>query len=85
MTRGLYLPPDQRFRHIAQVPWPVDPRHLQSDWIAAIDTIDTWLEQQVGPHDKEWHAAESPTRDWTLACIAFREERMKTLFLLRWT
>jgi hypothetical protein len=84
VTRGFYLPEYHSFSHIAQVPWPVDPRHYQRDWIVAIDILETWLEQRVGPHLTEWAFSSQQDQEYWQACIAFRQERMKTLFLLAW-
>jgi hypothetical protein len=84
MACGFYLPEYNEFDYSAVVPWPVDPRHYQQDWICAIDTIESWLEQYVGAHLVEWAFDGQREQEPWQACVAFRQERNRTLFLLCW-
>ena len=70
----------------AVAPWPhvEDPRHIgQRDWVLQVNTVESWLDTNIGPHYVEW------TWDmWTLKqafyCgVAFRREPSVTMFLLR--
>jgi len=81
----IYLPEYHDFNHLALVPWPRDPLYTQDDWVYAIETIESWLEQYTGPHWVEWAFATTQEQEYWQACIAFRRERNKTLFLLTWS
>ena len=84
MSRGFYLPEYHEFEYIALAPWPVNPRHYQRDWIDAIDILEAWLEQYTGPHLVEWAFSSQQDQNYWEACIGFRKERNRTLFLLQW-
>jgi hypothetical protein len=81
----MYLPELHPFEHIAQAPWPVilNP-HQQLDWIAAVDEMELWLNRYIGSHYSEWAYHNGTSIDYWYACIAFKRERNKTLFLLTW-
>jgi hypothetical protein len=79
-----YLPEYTTFAYIALAPWPIDPREHQADWIYSVNMLETWLNQYTGPRLKEWAFAQSQEQQYWQACIAFRQERNRTLFLLRW-
>jgi hypothetical protein len=81
----MFLPEYHEFDHIALAPWPVSSSLIQIDWVDAIGTIESWLEQYTGPHLKEWAFSTCQEQNYWEACIAFRRERNKTLFLLTWT
>jgi hypothetical protein len=80
-----YLPEYHNFIYIAHAPWPIDPRTNQQDWIYAVEDVQQWLEKYTGPHLKEWAFSTDHSHDYWEACIAFRRERSKTLFLLQWS
>ena len=84
MTR-FYLPEYHEFEHLAIVPWPVDPRHNQIDWVEAIDTIEAWLLKYTGPQWATWAYSSRQEQEYWEACIAFKQERSKTLFLIAWS
>lgn len=81
----IYLPEYHTFEHSAIVPWPVDPRHYQKDWIDSIDMIESWLEQYVGDHWVKWAYSTAVEQEYWQACIAFKQARDCTLFLLTWS
>ena len=85
MPRSMYLPELHPFEHIAMAPWPVilNP-HKQLDWISAVDEMELWLNRYIGSHYTEWAYHNGTTIDYWTACIAFKRERNKTLFLLKW-
>jgi hypothetical protein len=80
-----YLPEYHNFIYIATAPWPVDPRHYQQDWIEAVNDVEKWLEKCAGPHLVEWAFSTNQEHNYWEACVAFRRERNKTLFLLKWS
>ena len=84
MVRSLYLPEYHTFAHVAIAPWPVDPRQFQRDWVESINIMELWLEQRVGPHLVEWAFSQQQEQEYWQACIAFKREKYKTLFLLTW-
>ena len=85
MPRSMYLPEIHPFEHVASAPWPVilNP-HKQLDWIAAVDEMELWLNRYIGSHYSEWAYHNGTSIDYWYACIAFKRERNKTLFLLTW-
>jgi hypothetical protein len=84
MRSGIfYLPELHDFEHLAVVPWPwtsIDQR----DWIDSLFTLEDWLNRRVGPHYSAWAYSTHPDLEYTQACVAFKESRYKTLFLLTW-
>jgi hypothetical protein len=84
LRKDFYLPEYHEFDHIAIAPWPVASSIIQIDWVDAVDTIERWLEQYTGPHLKEWAFTTHQEQNYWEACIAFKRERNKTLFLLQW-
>jgi hypothetical protein len=85
MARSFYLPEIHPFEHVASAPWPVilNP-HQQLDWIQAVDCMEAWLNRYIGSHYSEWAYHNGTAIDYWTACIAFKRERNKTLFLLTW-
>jgi hypothetical protein len=81
----IYLPEYHCFKHVAIVPWPRNNLYLQQDWVEAIETLESWLEQYTGPHLVEWAFTTSQEQEYWEACIAFKRERNATLFRLTWT
>lgn len=82
MSLPFYLPEYHDFEYIARAPWPNYDSQL--DWVENVITLETWLEQYVGEHYKRWAwATERDHNSWE-ACVAFRWDKHKTLFLLAW-
>ena len=77
-----YLRDDTEFPYNASVPWP--HANNQDDWVDSMNTLEAWLIRYVGEHHVEWAYAMQHHLEYNTACIAFREERYKTLFLLTW-
>ncbi len=73
------------FEHIAKVPWPVIIANDQLDWVQAVDTMEQWLIRYIGKPDSEWMYSTGTSHDYWQACVAFRQARDKTLFLLQWS
>jgi hypothetical protein len=46
--------------------------------------LEAWLNRYCGSHYSEWAYHNGTSVDYWQACIAFRRERNKTLFLLTW-
>lgn len=80
-----YLPEYHDFNYVASVPWPHISTSEQYDWINAIDTLEQWLAKTIGPHYSEWAWARQGDLEYWQACVAFKRERNKTLFLLAWS
>jgi hypothetical protein len=80
-----YLPEWHDFKYIAQAPWPHLNHQVQMDWVDAVCTLESWLEQYIGPHHSRWAYH---NLGWDLkpnhCCLAFRWDRDRTLFILRW-
>ena len=83
MPRSYYLPEHHAFEYIAAAPWPI--MTAQMDWIEGYSIMESWLEQYVGEHLKRW--AWTTTREHTSAeaCVAFKWDKHRTLFLLTWS
>ena len=85
MRSGIYyLPEYHNFEHLAVVPWPLSISDDQADWINSMWTLENWLNQYVGAHYAEWAYAQQKNLEYWQACIAFKQSRYKTLFLLTW-
>jgi hypothetical protein len=65
----------------AHAPWPRADN--QVDWVDRIQQLEDWLDLYIGTYTVEWQYTQSQHSG--LACIAFRQERSKTLFLLAWS
>jgi hypothetical protein len=86
MRTGIYyLPENHNFKHIAIAPWPHIHSNWQLDWVDAIDTLESWLNLRIGPHYSAWAYSQQHDLEYWQACIAFKEAKYKTLFLLTWT
>jgi hypothetical protein len=79
-----YLPEYHDFKYTAVVPWPWVPISDQSDWIDSLFTLEDWLNRHIGPHYAEWAYSQQQDLEYWQACVAFKRERNKTLFLLTW-
>lgn len=81
----MFLPEYHEFDYIAIAPWPIVAQPYQIDWINAIETIESWLVKYAGQQWQEWAFASAQEQQYWEACIAFRQEKYKTLFLLTWS
>lgn len=79
----LYLPEYHEFKYIARCNWPRP--QPQMDWIDAVLTLEHWLKEYVGPHYQRWAWTTEQAQTTYEACVAFKWEKHKTLFLLRWS
>ena len=94
-----WIPDRQRdyFPYTAQALWPgvqtqytnsatnhPIPGMIQIDWVEALTTMETWLEQSIGYRYTSWVWAEHLAITAWHCGVAFHEERDRTLFLLRW-
>ena len=70
------------FEHVAVVPWP--NYDSQVDWINNSQTLENWLNQYVGAHWARWCWAQVEEQKASEACVAFRWDKHRTLFLLQW-
>lgn len=71
----------------AIVPWPRIEYNGQWDWIATVDTVESWLESQVGPHYVYWSWTMWNLRDlagYDHCSVSFLRAQDSTLFRLRW-
>jgi hypothetical protein len=85
MARSFYLPELHAFEYIAQASWPTMlNEHDQLDWVSAVECMEVWLNRFCGSHYSEWAYHNGTSVDYWQACIAFRRERNRTLFLLTW-
>jgi hypothetical protein len=71
-----------RFVHQARVPWPQMPSD-QIDWVYGVETVETWLRQNVGHrwHAWAWTDANNPKN----LGVAFRQQQDCCFFLLVWS
>jgi hypothetical protein len=76
-------PIEPYFPHVAVAPWPVDPRHYQQDWVYAVEELEHWLVASIGAHYSHWVYASVDTQEYWQACVGFRLEKHKSIFLLR--
>jgi hypothetical protein len=77
-------PVDPYFPYRAVVPWPIDARLEQTDWILSVDLLEEWLKTHVGSHYSHWVYACLEEQNYWQACVAFKRAPDRTLFLLRW-
>jgi beta-glucanase (GH16 family) len=54
------------------------------DWIQGYLTMEQWLNQYVGGHWTRWAWATQRDHNSWEACVAFKWEKHRTLFLLTW-
>lgn len=77
-------PVDPYFPYRAVVPWPIDVREPQTDWILCVDTLELWLREHIGGHYSHWVYASLDQQAYWQACVAFRRDPDRIMFLLRW-
>jgi hypothetical protein len=83
MARRYYLPECHDFEYIARAPWPNYDSQL--DWVDNVIVLETWLNQYVGEHWVRWAWATDREHTSSEACVAFRWDKHRTLFLLTWS
>jgi len=66
------------YPYVGSVPWPIS--QPQVDWVDQLVFMEHWLNDNVGLNNWEW-INNIPAQ----ASVAFRLDRDRTLFLLRWT
>jgi hypothetical protein len=66
------------YPYVGSVPWPI--AQDQADWVDQLVSMEQWLDNNVGLNNWDW-VNNVPQ----LATVAFRLDRDRTLFLLRWT
>jgi len=76
-----YMPVKHGFIHIADVLWPAthDP---QLDWVSGLISLEDWLVAYTGPKYSRW--AWNTAKDAYYLSVAFKYDKHRTLFLLRW-
>lgn len=77
-----YLPEQHSFEHVAIAPWPKP--QIQMDWVDGVITMEHWLEKHIGQHFIHWAWATQRDHNSWEACVAFKYDKHKTLFLLQW-
>jgi hypothetical protein len=82
MRVAVYLPEYHEFEYRALAPLPICGE--QFNWVESIETLELWLNRFCGPHWAEWAYSQHDHQTCFEACVAFKQERNKTLFLLRW-
>ena len=70
--------------YTAVVPWPVVERNGQLDWIDSVYSVESWLDQYIGPHYTQWVWSMWALHQSHLCSVSFARERDTSLFLLRW-
>ncbi len=80
--RDFYLPDHHEFEFIASVPLYNLHTEFQFDWIHAVSNLEFWLNHSVGSHYVYWAWANAKSS--SEAAVAFRLEKHKTFFLLKW-
>lgn len=70
-----------QFVHQAQVPWP-HLQHTQVDWAYSIETLEIWLQHNVGSRWCNW--AWSDSVQTQRVGVAFRHQQDCCLFILMW-
>ncbi len=84
IMKDFYLPELHSFQYRAWAPWPRTDQS-QQDWVRSLEVVDDWLNQHVGPHHSHWawDRVDLAVQGNYLG-VAFRWDRDRTLFLLRW-
>lgn len=69
----------------AVVPWPQIERNGQWDWIETVSSVQSWLEQRIGPHWVRWGWSMYTLPHGGLCGVSFRFDPDRTLFLLKYS
>ena len=80
--RNFYLPEHHQFEFVASVPLYNLHEDLQLDWVNAVNSLEFWLNHRVGSHHVYWAWDNALTS--SEAAVAFKLEKHKTFFLLKW-
>ena len=75
--------PELPYRAVA--PWPLIETDGNLDWIAAVDTVESWLETTVGRHYIHWTWTMWTLDQPHLCGVSFARDTDSSLFLLRWS
>lgn len=70
------------FPYSAVVPWPCPEMNHVVDWIYGVESIESWLNTNVGHHYQHW--AWNDSQASSKIGVAFRYDRDRCLFLLTW-
>ena len=74
------------FPYIAWAPWPnTNLYNSQLDWVESIDLMESWLVTSVGGHLVTWVWTCLDTPAHSACAVAFKHERDRCMFLLRWS
>jgi hypothetical protein len=76
-----YTPDFHLFEYTASVHWP-ETSSNQLDWIDGIQDVERWLIDYTGPKYSRWAWNWSPYA-YDIS-VAFKFDKHRTLFLLRW-
>jgi hypothetical protein len=78
-------PDPDYFPYLARAPWPaiVDLGN-NLDWVAAVDSVESWLEARVGSRLAAWQWAPSSPQAYWQCAVSFHWDRDRSLFLLTW-
>lgn len=65
-------------------PWPtVSNPSGTVDWVASVDLVESWLEQYVGLHYRDWTWSMWALHNPYYCGVSFSQERNCSIFLLR--
>jgi hypothetical protein len=83
--KDFYLPELHSFQYRAWAPWPLADQ-AQQDWVSSLERVDDWLVRCVGPHHSHWAWDRVDlAQQGNYLGVAFRWDKHRTLFLLRWS
>lgn len=82
IMRALWDHPCLPYR--VSAPWPTVSNPTGTvDWVASVDIVETWLEQYVGLHYRDWTWSMWALHNPYYCGVSFSQERNCTIFLLR--
>ena len=84
MVSKFYLPDYHNFEYLATVRWPMLMSD-QQDWIFCLDELENWLERFSGPRYASWAWAQCQDQQPYECSVAFKWDKHRTLFLIKWT
>ena len=70
------------FKYHATVPWPVTECGPQINWVAGVELLEIWLQDNVGTRPCVW--AWNDGQSCYQIGVAFKWEQHRSLFLLKW-
>lgn len=77
-----YLPEYHEFEFIASVPIENLCEGPQLDWVNAVNNVEYWLNNRIGQHYSYWAWADA--KQSMKAAVAFKWDKHRVLFLLKW-